>query len=358
MAIAAGCRTAPAALPDRPPAPAGAVPAATAATASVALSAPPPAASTASSVPLPSGEVCDDAGATVDVLGSGGAAGMPTVPIPGLGGAGAIATSSIVRATEAPSGPTPTPGPTLPPGAFARPRVAVEAFEAQPAEAAPGGRVTLAWRAVGEAATLHQLTDPGRLSDPTPVALSGTLEAVVPDAERDRMRWVLMVRAGDTRTSAEVAVTLTCPFTWFFPDPPSDCPAGAAEAGAMAVQRFERGWMVWSERRGTVDVLFDEGGRWSAYSDAWAAPTPESDPSLIPPAGRRQPVRGFGRVWRDEPGVRDGLGWATAPEVGIAEGRYQCDTNPQPVCYVPGLDGAVFALQRGTWWTWEGLPSP
>lgn len=308
-------------------------------------------------VPLPSGEVCDDTGAAADLLAGHAAAGMPTVAIPGLAGAGAIATSSLARAFEAPAGPTPTSGPTLPPGAFAQPRAAVLSFEARPTEVAPGGRVTLAWRAVGEAADLHTLTDAGRLSDPTPVALSGTLEAVVPAAERDVMRWVLMARAGDIRSSAEVKVSLTCPDTWFFAAPPADCPASAARADAMVAQRFERGWMLWSRDRDVIDVLFDEGERWAVYPDDWDPATPASDPAPgDPPPGRQVPVRGFARVWLTEPGVRDDLGWAVAPEVDLGQGRYQCDTNPRPVCYISGPDGAVFALQTGTWWAWEGSP--
>ena len=35
-----------------------------------------------------------------------------------------------------------------------------------------------------------------------------------------------------------------------------------------------------------------------------------------PPAGLVEPVRGFGKVWRENPAVRQALGWATAPENG------------------------------------------
>ncbi len=35
-----------------------------------------------------------------------------------------------------------------------------------------------------------------------------------------------------------------------------------------------------------------------------------------PPNGLLEPVRGFGKVWRNFSGVRDGLGWATAQESG------------------------------------------
>jgi hypothetical protein len=41
-----------------------------------------------------------------------------------------------------------------------------------------------------------------------------------------------------------------------------------------------------------------------------------------PPHGLVEPIYGFGKVWRDEPGVRESLGWATSNETpGI--GRFQ-----------------------------------
>ena len=41
-------------------------------------------------------------------------------------------------------------------------------------------------------------------------------------------------------------------------------------------------------------------------------------PSIVPPWGYYQPVRGFGKAWRQEPGVRDRLGWATDTERGFS----------------------------------------
>ncbi len=37
---------------------------------------------------------------------------------------------------------------------------------------------------------------------------------------------------------------------------------------------------------------------------------------LNPPPGRLEPKRGFGKVWREKPGVREALGWATNPDRG------------------------------------------
>jgi hypothetical protein len=49
-------------------------------------------------------------------------------------------------------------------------------------------------------------------------------------------------------------------------------------------------------------------------SDTWQEGQPENDPSLAPPDGLMQPIRGFGTAWRSTPAVRDALGWATNNE--------------------------------------------
>ena len=48
-----------------------------------------------------------------------------------------------------------------------------------------------------------------------------------------------------------------------------------------------------------------------------APPQAESDPSIVPPWGYYQPLRGFGKVWRENPSVRGSLSWATEQERGL-----------------------------------------
>ncbi|HEY4689298.1 MAG TPA: LysM domain-containing protein [Anaerolineae bacterium] len=95
-----------------------------------------------------------------------------------------------------------------------------------------------------------------------------------------------------------------------------------------AFQSFERGFMIWVGDRKRIWVAvcctstIPLGGRWLAFDDAFTEGLPESDPSIVPPAGLYQPVRGFGLVWRTLSdysyggSIRDLLGWATAPERG------------------------------------------
>lgn len=111
-------------------------------------------------------------------------------------------------------------------------------------------------------------------------------------------------------------------------------------------QSFEQGFMFWvgatTEERCKVEHDFAPGsgeiwvsildesgqvGEWVIVPDTWdEASEPESDPSLQPPSDDvRQPIRGFGKAWRegltDE--QREQLGWATGDELPfVTDYRY------------------------------------
>jgi uncharacterized membrane protein (DUF373 family) len=94
------------------------------------------------------------------------------------------------------------------------------------------------------------------------------------------------------------------------------CPAAVETASWAAWQKFEGGALLWWETTRRIYVLYQDG-RWTVFDDLWTTGNPESDPSIAPPAGRFQPVRGFGKVWRERQGVREKLGWAIEREQGL-----------------------------------------
>jgi serine/threonine-protein kinase len=94
------------------------------------------------------------------------------------------------------------------------------------------------------------------------------------------------------------------------------CPRGPAVQAAGAWEPFERGQMLWRGDLRQIYVLH-QAGAWASYDDRWREGDPSWDASIVPPGGFMQPVRGFGLVWREQPGVRDALGWATASEVSF-----------------------------------------
>ena len=125
------------------------------------------------------------------------------------------------------------------------------------------------------------------------------------------------------------------------------CPTAGARSSKSAYQPFERGLMFWRAHEQAVYVL-DAGGGWIRYPDAWDDTQPQANPDLVPPAGLLQPVRGFGKVWRERlggPGAS--TGWALAEEQSF-EMLYQSFVDGQMFV---GPRGEVYLLYADS--TWE-----
>ena len=99
--------------------------------------------------------------------------------------------------------------------------------------------------------------------------------------------------------------------------------------------------MFWLQPNGQIWLLsVDETGKniWSVYNDTFVEGEAEFDPQIVAPANRYQPVRGFGKLWRENLEVRQELGWALASEIGhttryeYRQGGRLNDEN----AYVPG----------------------
>jgi hypothetical protein len=91
------------------------------------------------------------------------------------------------------------------------------------------------------------------------------------------------------------------------------CPRGQSLQISAAWELFERGEMLWRGDLHQIYVL-RQSGMWAVYDDLWRDGDMQWDAAIVPPDGFMQPVRGFGLVWRQQAGVRDDLGWATASE--------------------------------------------
>jgi hypothetical protein len=95
--------------------------------------------------------------------------------------------------------------------------------------------------------------------------------------------------------------------------PQIGCPVGGVSNLNSAMQTFERGTMVWVS--GPIYVLFGDG-RYRRFDDTFNAATDPASGGEVAPPGLVEPVRGFGKVWRNNPDVRSGLGWGTTDETG------------------------------------------
>ncbi len=128
-------------------------------------------------------------------------------------------------------------------------------------------------------------------------------------------------------------------------------PAAANYATTRAAfMSFERGIMLWLEDTNQIYVLnfgADEfSGMYSAYLDTWREGMPENDPNIQPPPGFLQPERGFGQAWRTYPGVRDALGWGTAP----TQGYTALVVHDDGTTVVNGPDFRIYKLMEGGAW--------
>ena len=157
-----------------------------------------------------------------------------------------------------------------------------------------------------------------------------------------------------------------CSYGWFLSNPPSECPGEPPQYSITVAQRFERGMMLWREQPGHYDsqiYIFYTDGVWPEYdssNELWHPGWPESDPSIIPPSGYYQPVRGFGIMWRERSysglSVRNRLGWAIEEEFSVGELPLQCtfeDDRPTE-CYLVGPENVVYYvfLPENSWSTW------
>ena len=87
-------------------------------------------------------------------------------------------------------------------------------------------------------------------------------------------------------------------------------------------------------------------GLWQSVADTFVDGQPESDPAIVAPWGYYQPIRGFGKVWREEPGVRDRLGWGTEKERGANLSRQNYENGL--MIWSP-TRGVLVLYQDGTW---------
>ncbi len=99
------------------------------------------------------------------------------------------------------------------------------------------------------------------------------------------------------------------------------CPlAPAPSSVASAYQPFQNGVMIWVASLGvlpqpTIYALYNNG-TYQRFNDTWREGVDPVSGGAQPPEGLVEPMRGFGKVWRENSGVREALGWGTASEVG------------------------------------------
>lgn len=280
--------------------------------------------------------------------------GLPTKPFDRY-----TPTTPAASATQAHSSATPTPQPVSP--VTPTPALEIQSFAVDVEELEAGKRLTFHWRAVGGTSARIISGTAHRFIPWWEVPLSGTLTVelratVYPNPPM----WLVVSDDTGNEVRESVVVSWACDDEYFFSPPPDACPLGAVQPIQAAEQVFQHGRMIWLEqlRSGSytygpmVYVLYDDGF-FDRFEDTWTANEPDSDPSILAPPGLSQPIRGFGKVWREHPDVRERLGWGLAPETGYrANWQWQGRESIPSASFVSTSDNRVvhlFGEVSGSW---------
>jgi hypothetical protein len=279
---------------------------------------------------------------------------------------------SMATETSQPPTEVPTlPAPTKPPVATEAPlptepseptteELAILSFTVVVGDVEGGKKLTFSWETAGATrATLISGTSQ-RFPQRWEVGPSGTYE-VGPETTgyRNPPMTLIAYDSLGNEVSETIQADWPCEYAYFFEPAPEACPLYDPSETWAAEQPFENGRMVWLEEvRGETFVtqrqilVFYNDGKYEQYQDTWMEGQAESDPLIVPPSGLYQPVRGFGKLWRETAGVRDKLGWATVPELGFDSSWQQRFRESLPsVAYVRIFDGRVIEIDGWGWVT-------
>jgi hypothetical protein len=218
---------------------------------------------------------------------------------------------------------------------------------------APGDSITLFWR-IHEAnsARLFRLNESDRRVEVWDVDLEGRLTVSTdPETEQNQARFMLQGEANGSVVEQILVVEMSsCTLQWFFLPAPEDCPAALPQPSQQVEQRFEGGLMLWLAATQDIYAFYSDGQNpaWQQFPDTFGEGIPDSDDSIIPPPERFQPIRGFGLVWRENPEVRERLGWAVEPELGY-DGMIQTSLASEETLYLRVRDSGILAAAPQTW---------
>ncbi len=269
--------------------------------------------------------------------------------------------SASATATAQP--PTVSPLTATRPPLTATPEPAIHLFTADVEIADPGETITLTWHWSGaDTGTIYYLWPTGQLTGPHwEIGPTGSLRVTILPERRNYDTFALhLYGADDSGVVAQqsLQIALRCPDEWFFQPAPDICAANAAVVSDGAEQTFEGGTMLWNRAEGLIYILYDDElqSQWHATVDRWEEDEPAFDPTLEPPPGFYQPVRGFGLVWREHSTVRERLGWALAPEHGYRTATQRTSHVRYRDIYIRAFDGGVWRL-RPNGSAWEHVPT-
>jgi hypothetical protein len=128
------------------------------------------------------------------------------------------------------------------------------------------------------------------------------------------------------------------------------CPQSPAISISGATLRFDNGLMLWAssladQPRKAIYALFSNGS-YIRFEDNWTEGVDPVDPGEVAPAGKKTPIRGFGKVWKNNPTAHNGLGWAVGDEAGTGAQIQRFERGE--MLYIAALN-QIYIFVDGKW---------
>jgi hypothetical protein len=251
----------------------------------------------------------------------------------------------------------PSTAPVTPTESFTT-TLAIRRFDIGAVDLEAGGkRITFRWRVTGANEVRLFSGTEERFGWWRSVAISGTLtEDFVGTQFRDPEMTLVGYGSDGDQVAQSVVVMWPCAYDYFFDSELRTCPQDAAQYIDAKVQVFERGRMVWLDEvldaedaiiaADVILVLFDDTPMHVTFDNTWEEGMPTFDPAFTPPEGKFQPVREFGKLWRENLEIRERVGWGLS-----ASRRYTALWQPSfgEVAYLRLADEETVIRFDG-WW--------
>jgi eukaryotic-like serine/threonine-protein kinase len=147
------------------------------------------------------------------------------------------------------------------------------------------------------------------------------------------------------------ATTAGSPFDAMGSVPRLGCAAGPSASTKFSHQQFEGGQMIFRKDLRAIYVLYYTDHTWEQFPNTYTEGEPWYLNEMNPPPDRKQPIKGFDRVWENNPPVLNKIGWALRDEVGLIGGNYEDFENGTALWLShPGYLEAYFLLFKdGSW---------
>lgn len=231
----------------------------------------------------------------------------------------------------------------------------ISALVVNPAEAAAGEPVTLAWKAQGPVVRVRAgwLAGEQFIEAATGLPVVGAWQMALPVEACGSVTLVVRASDGLHEVAAQTTVRVRCDEGWFFDPAPAECPAPPLVT-TLIEQRFERGVMIYAPALGTHYALVN-GRASQRLPDDYALELAAAS-GVILSAGLTEPTGAIGAAWRSEAALRVALGYATGEATRYMGLMQRAPGAAHETLYLSAGGGGVYRFVEGGAWGMVAAP--